>query len=152
MHRACEWPDTEILSPLHLSIQRGWRPSSTRICLSFLCVFCGQHSLSNPSSQLDLPPSLPPSSSSQARPAYLILLFPVLQRASTRPQRTATFPKQVSSNHKNLLYILPEEAKILHLPRPTEATPCPASPLSMIPAPFHPTGEAELEGSVDYGW
>lgn len=132
MHRTCEWPDTEILSPLHLAIQRGRRPSSTRVCLSFLCVFCGQHSLSNPSSQAgsaSLPPTL-----SKAQFASL-LLFPVLQRVSTRPQRTATFPKQVSSNHKNLLYILPEEARSQTASRPAKATSCPASPSSIIPAP-----------------
>lgn len=147
MHRACEWPDTEILSPLHLSIQRGLRPSSTRICLSFLCVFCGQHSLSNPSSQLDLPPSLPPSlllfASSSCLPHPPL---PSTSKSIDQTSTNATFPKQVSSNHKNLLYILSKEARSRTASRPAKATSCPASPSIMIPAPFHLTGEAELEG------
>lgn len=119
MHRACEWPDTEILSPLHLSIQRGLRPSSTRICLSFLCVLCGQHSLSNPYSQarsVSLPPTLSQAQSTSLSP-------PLPSTSKSIDQTTTTVSKQVSSNHKNLLYIPPKEARSFIFPDPLKLLP-----------------------------
>lgn len=137
MHRTCEWPDTEILSPLHLSIQPIWRPYSTRICLSFLCIFFGQHSLSNPSSQAGSA-SLPPPSSSQARSTSLPPPLPSASESIDQTSKNRYLPYAGQLQSQEPTIHPSRRSKILHLPKPAEATSYPASPLTgTIPAPSH---------------
>lgn len=88
---------------------------------SLSCVFSADSTLYQiPLRKLDLFPS----SYSFASP--ICLRHPPLPSTSKSIDQTstnATFPKQVSSNHKNLLYILPEEARSFIFPDPLKRLP-----------------------------